>query len=74
MPPARATRPISSRPSRQFTKSESGSITISATKDAQFSRKNDSHRPAMPLAPSSMIFSRPPEWVGAWKLQGRCST
>jgi hypothetical protein len=34
-----------------------------ATKEAQFSRKNDSHRPNMALALSSIIFSSRPEWT-----------
>ncbi len=45
----------------------------SATTEAQFSRKNDSQMPAMPLAPSSMIFSSRPEWVALWKLSGSSS-
>ena len=63
MAPAAQTSSRSRTPRRQFTRSDSGSITARATKDAQFSRKKDSHSAAMPLAASSMILSSRPEWV-----------
>ena len=61
-------------PSRQLTNSVAGSSTTSATRAAKCSRKNDSHTPYMPEAPSIITLSSRPVWALAWKLIGRCST
>ena len=61
-------------PRRQLTISVAGNSTPSATRAAKCSRKNDSHTPNMPEAPSIMILSSRPVWAVAWKLIGRCST
>jgi hypothetical protein len=48
---------------RQLYSSVAGSSRNSAKKDAQFSRKNDNHRPNIALAPSSIDCNSRPEWT-----------
>ncbi len=56
-------RTIKRLASRQLMMSEKGRSTVRATSAAHFSRKKESHSQKSAAAPSSMPFSRRPEWV-----------
>ena len=57
---------MSSRPSRQFSTSDSGRSTSSDTKAAKFSRKKASHSAHSESVPVSITFIRRPEWAPPW--------